>query len=289
MNAGITKHPHFLVIGAQKAGTSWLHARLREHSSVFVPEDKDFEFFAYPDGIDKQAFWQRFSNAAENQLTGDVCASYFWTADFGRDNPHFNRDIPGTVLQALGDAVDIFVLLRDPVTRAISAYLHHITFGAISARTGILDAPDNLGILAMSRYGTHLENWLAHFPAQRIHLLPSPDEIPGRRILELFCQKSGIRPGKASSLDNKAVFPGVPRNIDNEGIWVNAASLVTPPEDRSRRRLDNTEMVQLIDRHTLRLVADELRTDTARLSHLLRDMGAIHPAFRRWQNWPTDV
>ena len=37
--------PDFLVIGAQKAGTSWLHHHLRLHPGVFLPEAKDQGYF----------------------------------------------------------------------------------------------------------------------------------------------------------------------------------------------------------------------------------------------------
>ena len=31
--------PRFLGIGAQKSGTTWLHARLAEHPELFFPEE----------------------------------------------------------------------------------------------------------------------------------------------------------------------------------------------------------------------------------------------------------
>ncbi|WP_424097675.1 sulfotransferase domain-containing protein [Moorena producens] len=32
--------PNFLIIGAQKAGTTWLSHNLREHPEVFIPSDE---------------------------------------------------------------------------------------------------------------------------------------------------------------------------------------------------------------------------------------------------------
>ncbi len=37
--------PAFLGIGAQKSGTTWLHARLREHPSIYLPEEKEQHYF----------------------------------------------------------------------------------------------------------------------------------------------------------------------------------------------------------------------------------------------------
>lgn len=40
--------PHFLCIGAQKAGTSWLYDALRAHPEVWVPPVKEFHYFDLP-------------------------------------------------------------------------------------------------------------------------------------------------------------------------------------------------------------------------------------------------
>ncbi len=37
--------PHFLGIGAQKAGTTWLYENLRRHPDVFMPEIKEVHYF----------------------------------------------------------------------------------------------------------------------------------------------------------------------------------------------------------------------------------------------------
>ena len=37
--------PNFLVVGAQRAGTTWMHDRLRRHPDVFMPSVKELHFF----------------------------------------------------------------------------------------------------------------------------------------------------------------------------------------------------------------------------------------------------
>jgi len=41
----ITRLPNFICIGAQKAGTSWLDAMLREHPDVWLPPKKELHYF----------------------------------------------------------------------------------------------------------------------------------------------------------------------------------------------------------------------------------------------------
>jgi hypothetical protein len=38
-------YPHFLGIGAQKAGTTWLHAMLRQHDELWLPPVKELHYF----------------------------------------------------------------------------------------------------------------------------------------------------------------------------------------------------------------------------------------------------
>jgi hypothetical protein len=39
--------PKFLCIGAQKAGTTWLHKNLNTHPEIFLPQTKELHFFDY--------------------------------------------------------------------------------------------------------------------------------------------------------------------------------------------------------------------------------------------------
>ena len=39
--------PDFMIIGAQRAGTTWLYKNLREHPGVYMPAKKELEFFSH--------------------------------------------------------------------------------------------------------------------------------------------------------------------------------------------------------------------------------------------------
>lgn len=43
--------PNFLVIGARRAGTTWVHRNLSQHPQVFMPVQKEQHFF--DQGYDK--------------------------------------------------------------------------------------------------------------------------------------------------------------------------------------------------------------------------------------------
>jgi hypothetical protein len=42
---GKKKFPDFLIIGAQKAGTTWLHRNLQAHPQVWMPKEKELHYF----------------------------------------------------------------------------------------------------------------------------------------------------------------------------------------------------------------------------------------------------
>lgn len=41
-------YPHFLIIGAQKAGTTWLDRNLRSHPQIWLPPEKEIHYFDLP-------------------------------------------------------------------------------------------------------------------------------------------------------------------------------------------------------------------------------------------------
>ena len=53
------KYPNFLCIGAQKAGTSWLYAQLKNHPGIWVPFIKELHYFNRPEV--KRNFYEFFS------------------------------------------------------------------------------------------------------------------------------------------------------------------------------------------------------------------------------------
>jgi LPS sulfotransferase NodH len=104
---------HFLVIGAQRCGTTWLHQQLEAHPQIAMarptrPEPKAFLQDLAPD---QDLGWYHrtwFGHATEGQVLGEKSTSYV-------DRP----DAIARVRALLGD-VPLVVQLRDPVARAVS-------------------------------------------------------------------------------------------------------------------------------------------------------------------------
>jgi hypothetical protein len=175
--------PDFLIVGAQKAGTSSLHAYLAEHPSVIGPFTKEVHYFDDEENYARGLAWYRshfpFAFATRNRhQTFESSPKYLffpWASD--------------RIAQNLPNA-KIIILLRDPVERAISHYFHNVRHGRETLP--ILDAfraeedrigreyassnPYTLGHFsykARGRYLPQIRRYWQLFPANNVLILSS--------------------------------------------------------------------------------------------------------------------
>src|SRR5690606_34294189 len=110
--------PNFLVIGAQRAGTTLLHRILEAHPEVYVPyRRKEVHFFdLYFDRTTQwyENFFPPSEPAAKYKAIGEVTPDYM-----------FDQAAPFRIKKILPDCRFI-VSLRNPVERAYSAYLYSV-------------------------------------------------------------------------------------------------------------------------------------------------------------------
>ncbi|MEM7139535.1 MAG: hypothetical protein AAF548_00785 [Actinomycetota bacterium] len=110
--------PTFLIVGAQKSGTRWLAHQLNDHPEIFVAPGEP-EFFNHRFAEGPEVYATHFVDGAHLSHRGESTPGYM----FHRENPD---RIAGRVLDTLGPDVSIFAILRDPVERTRSAYIHHL-------------------------------------------------------------------------------------------------------------------------------------------------------------------
>lgn len=120
--------PDFIIVGAQKAGTTWLAARLREHRDIFMRKG-EIHFFDVDDAWAKGPEWykEQFEEGSDHLVRGEKTPDYLWTnRATGR-----GAAIPERIFNVVPDA-KIIIVLRDPVTRALSALNHQIVARRLS-------------------------------------------------------------------------------------------------------------------------------------------------------------
>lgn len=114
--AGLRALPSFLIVGAQKAGTSSLYSYLTEHPQIIGAEKKEVGYFGvnYREGEAwyRQHFPTQITLDLRDAITGEATPYYLY-------HPLAARRIVDLVPD-----VKIIVLLRDPVRRTLSHYWH---------------------------------------------------------------------------------------------------------------------------------------------------------------------
>ena len=175
--------PDFVIIGAQKAGTTWLGARLAEQPSVFMSPVLEVRYFSRPDLYAKGLDWYagHFADAPADAVVGEKTPDYLWTV---RPEGRGPNDIPERMHKAVPDA-RLLVALRNPVKRAISAFNHIIRTRKISpfadpdtVLTAALDpANDRFGLIGRGHYLVHLRRFLEFYPREQMLTVFFEDEV----------------------------------------------------------------------------------------------------------------
>lgn len=153
--------PNFIIVGAQKSATRWLRDVLNEHPDIFMAS-RELEFFNHH--YEKGLSWysKKFGKAGNAKSIGEATPGYMMFVD----NPERSAK---RILKDLPDA-RIVALLRDPVDRLTSAYVHHIRMGRLNPDTDLLKLvkqtdpkKDRLGLVSGGWYATSLDPYIKLF------------------------------------------------------------------------------------------------------------------------------
>ena len=189
--------PDFLIIGAQKAGTTSLYAYLAAHPDVRPAGRKEVHYFdlGFTAGAELGEGWYRsmFPLSARLALDGRRTGRPVRT---GEASPYylFHPAAPERAAALVPEA-RLLVLVRDPVERAWSHYRHEVAAGreqlgfaaALDAepeRLAGADADLRRGIdsaaarshrthsyVGRGRYAEQLRAWLEHYPREQLHVM----------------------------------------------------------------------------------------------------------------------
>jgi len=163
--------PNVLVIGAQKCGTSSLHRYLGAHPDIAMSTPKELDFFAGPGfaGWERGVDWYRARFDPEKPIRGESSPSY--TA-----HP-FVGGTPERVHALIRDAKLIY-LVRDPIERLVSQYIHLVAIGREPRPLERIFAerpPEHTPYVLQSSYWLQLEQYLTRFPSERILVVDGDD------------------------------------------------------------------------------------------------------------------
>ena len=194
--------PDFLIIGAQKCGTTSLFHFLSQHPDLGLPTKKELHFFdlQYNKGI--EWYYSLFPKKSflKKKLTGEASPFYL-----------FHSLVPERVFHHL-PKIKIIVLLRNPIDRAYSQYNHQRKLGnepiqsfeeaivneegRIAAEEGKLKKGEINENLAYRRYSyvergfysVQIDRWLQYFSMNQMLFIKSEDffEFPQKALNEVY-------------------------------------------------------------------------------------------------------
>ena len=172
------KLPDFLVIGAQKSGTTSLFMLLSKHPQLFLPSRKEVQFFSspmlYPKGLNWYAE-EFFAACPEGKLAGEVSPQYMYSTEIAR-----------RVHEGLPNA-KIIAILREPIDRAHSHYLmtrrreqetrppEEAFAAALAIDETDTEAPESARYFQFSDYERVLSEYLRLYGRDRILILFQED------------------------------------------------------------------------------------------------------------------
>ncbi|XP_068162252.1 heparan sulfate glucosamine 3-O-sulfotransferase 3B1b [Antennarius striatus] len=198
--SGSKKLPQAIIIGVKKGGTRALLEFLRVHPDIrAVGAEPHFFDRNYENGLE----WYRdlMPRTLEGQITMEKTPSYFVT-----------REAPARI-SAMSRDTKLIIVVRDPVTRAISDYTQTLSkkpdipsFESLTFKnrtTGLIDT--SWSAIQIGIYAKHLDNWLQYFPMGQILF------VSGERLIS----------DPAGELGRVQDFLGLKRIITDKHFYLN--------------------------------------------------------------------
>jgi hypothetical protein len=177
--------PNLIVIGAMKCGTTSLHRYLGAHPQVFMSATKELNFFIEEATWSRGLEWYSSRFPTDRPIRGESSPSY-------AHYPYFDG-VPERMRSVVPDAKLIY-LIRDPVERIVSHWIHDAASGRESRRLEeCLADVERSGYVMASRYFAQLERYLRWYPIERILVVRLEDlERSREETLERVFQFLGV-------------------------------------------------------------------------------------------------
>jgi hypothetical protein len=270
--------PNLIIIGGLKCGTTSLHHYLNLHPEIAMSRPKELNFFVselnWPLGRD----WYAGHFDPSARIRGESSPHY-------TNRPSFNG-VPGRMRELLGSDVHLVYVVRDPIDRMLSHYLHNVGGGYEDRSLADALSDPESSYVARSRYFFQVEPYLEEFGADRVQIVGREElkaDRPGtmRRTFEFL----GVDPNFTSEqferewetgvaktgsrfrlMDRAVRLPGlraIDRNFDRlpESLRWLAERVVHDPD---RGEVAKPEVPDSLRRHLVELFRD----DTAKLERL---------------------
>lgn len=149
-------HLHFVGVGPQRTGTTWLYQILQHYPTLCLPKDvKETMFFDryYAKGLPWYAV--HYAHQKKNQRCGEISPTYF------------GMELTSARIHQLNPQCRIIINLRNPIDRAFSLFRHLLTVGQVNG--SFSEAVSYMpSIIESGQYARHIPRWLDTFGADQV-------------------------------------------------------------------------------------------------------------------------
>jgi len=210
--------PDFLIIGAQKCGTTSLFHYLSQHPDIEMPETKEIHYFDL--NYKKGTEWYK-NNFPKKKLFGKKLT--------GEATPYylFHPLVSQRVYKHLSK-VKLIIMLRNPVDRAYSQFIHERKLGiedlssfedAITLEYSRIDddekklitgeiehsnAFQHFSYISRGLYFKQISSWLKYFSLKKMYFVKSEDFFtnPEKELVDIY-NFLGVRNFKPNDLTSQ--------------------------------------------------------------------------------------
>lgn len=159
--------PDFVILGAMKCGTSTLAAQLAAQEGVFLTTPKEPNYFSDDAVFARGGAWYAalFAAAAPGDLTGEASTHYTKLPTHPKALPRLTAALE----EPAPGRLRFVYMIRDPLDRAVSHYIHEWTQGVITCdfETALHRHPE---LVEYGCYGHQIAGWVEQFGVERIHV-----------------------------------------------------------------------------------------------------------------------
>ncbi len=164
--------PNLIVIGGLKCGTTSLHHYLALHPEIAMSRPKELNFFVAELNWELGRDWYASHFVRDREVRGETSPHY-------TNRPRFGG-VAERMRETLGERTRLIYMVRDPLERILSQYLHNVG-GGYETRSMERALTEESSYVARSRYAMQLAPYRERFDSERILIVANEDLAERRR------------------------------------------------------------------------------------------------------------
>lgn len=291
--------PNTMIIGAAKSATTSLYDLLKNHENIFAPSFKEPHFFNFDDNYLNGLDWYSktyFSGVRKERIILDCTPTYL-----------YSKNAAKRIFNSLGNNMKFIVVLRNPVDRAYSHFLHSkrdgfekLKFSKALAdeKFRLVDAKNNndfltelrFSYIAQGMYFNMLTNYLEFYSLDNFLILDFDNDIKnglksGLRKMSKFLNLnlSSIDTNFHSNKSSKARFPFLKNILKSKGLFRNMAKKII--FSTKTRQLLKNKINRLNEKeHNFSKLSEELKSSLMQ-SYFDEDINLLESLINEQKNW----